>query len=218
VSIGRHWQSAVLARGTAEWTQLPRKEGTVKQGFCRTLSKLATLSIALGTASLATADGAAVIHACVNASSGVMQLVGAEEGCKKHWVKVSWNVAGRSGPQGQPGPTGPTGPQGSDGVCVDCTTFTPPTIAHDAPATSSEFELDITFDISDEEELAYYTIQGDSSPFVQLTSYFEPGVSSANVVHTLGLHSGINEFLVTAVDTEGNAGKALIVIEHVVGD
>jgi hypothetical protein len=176
------------------------------QGFCWTLGALVTLVMALGTVSPALAEADTVIHACVNASSGAIQVVGPHEQCKKNWGKLHWNVVG------------PTGPQGPDGVCTNCTTVTPPTIVHDAPAVTSKFDLDITFEFSDDGELNYYIVQGDSSPFVQLTSYLEPGVSSASVVHTLSLHSGINKFLVTAVDTQGNAGKALIVVEHVVGE
>ena len=93
-------------------------------------------------------------------------------------------------------------------------TTTPPMITHNAPSFTSDFELDITFTLSDDVELSHLIIQGDAAPTVQLTQYFEPGVADATITHTIGLNNGINKILVIAVDTAGNAEKILIEIEQ----
>jgi len=134
---------------------------------------------------------------------------------------INKQIATNPGPQGPQGPAGPPGPQGDSGppgICESCDSFTPPVIAHDAPSISSNFEEEITFTLSDDVELSHFIIQGDASPYIQLTQYFMPGVDSIVITHTFGLNPGSNEILAIAVDTEGNAAKNLILIEQEGGE
>lgn len=117
-----------------------------------------------------------------------------------------------------PGPEGPQGEQGPPGICEDCNSFTPPTIAHNAPPFTSDIEVDVTFTLSDDVELSHFIIQGEASPYVQLTQYFDPGIADITITHTFGLNSGTNEILAIAYDTEGNAGKILIEIDQGIVD
>ncbi len=85
------------------------------------------LALALVGASAMTFAAAAstgVIYACVNNSSGTIQVVSAAETCKANEVTLTWNQqgpAGATGPQGvrgdtgQQGATGAAGPQGPAG-------------------------------------------------------------------------------------------------------
>jgi hypothetical protein len=92
--------------------------------------------------------------------------------------------------------------------------FSPPVITHNAPTSTSNFDVEIIFTLSDDVELSHLIIQGDASPHIQLTQYFKPGVDYIEITHTFGLNTGSNEILAIAVDTEGNAAKNLIVIEQ----
>jgi len=99
------------------------------------------------------------------------------------------------------------------GICESCGSSAPPVITHDAPDSSSNFEEEITFTLSDDVELSHFILQGDASPYIQLTEYFKPGVQNIAITHTIGLPNEINEILAIVVDTDGNASKTLIVIE-----
>src|SRR5262249_35770560 len=68
-------------------------------------------------------SGSPVIEACVHQSQ--IRIVDADEPCRKHEVRVSWNVTGPQGlqgpkgdrgPQGIPGPQGVQGPKGDQGA------------------------------------------------------------------------------------------------------
>lgn len=69
-------------------------------------------------------DGA-LIHACVNTSSGGLKIVGPNDTCSGNEVALDWNIQGIQGPQGpqgekgdkgDPGIQGPQGPQGLQGL------------------------------------------------------------------------------------------------------
>lgn len=64
---------------------------------------------------LAAAQDPAVIHACVQAGSNGVRIVGATEDCKKQETRVTWSVVGPIGPAGPQGPRGEIGPQGPQG-------------------------------------------------------------------------------------------------------
>lgn len=70
------------------------------------------LGLATGQVGLVSAHGGdlALIHACVNDSSGTLKIVGADQGCSKGWSPLDWNIMG---PQGDPGPAGPQGQAGA---------------------------------------------------------------------------------------------------------
>jgi hypothetical protein len=62
-----------------------------------------------------------VIHACLRLDrhqdeSRTFRLVAADERCRRHEVRVWWNVVGPQGPQGPQGLPGPQGPAGKDGL------------------------------------------------------------------------------------------------------
>ena len=96
------------------------------------------------------------------------------------------------------------------GICESCGGSAPPEIYHDAPGSSPNFEEEITFTLSDDVELSHFILQGDASPHIQLTEYFESGVDYIEITHTIGVPV---RFLAIAVDTEGNASKTVIAIE-----
>lgn len=59
-------------------------------------------------------SGSPVIEACVHQSQ--IRIVDADEPCRRHEVRVSWNVTGPQGPQGPKGDKGPQGIPGPQGV------------------------------------------------------------------------------------------------------
>ena len=98
--------------------------------FCRGLSSSSTrrfLSLGIGAAiasifaiapgmASAQTTGAGTVTACINKKSGAMQYRSAKQAkkkCKKGWTKVTWSVAGPTGPGGATGPAGQAGPAGS---------------------------------------------------------------------------------------------------------
>ena len=52
------------------------------------------------------------------------------------------------------------------GICESCGSSAPPVITHDAPDSSSNFEEEITFTLSDDVELSHFILQGDASPHI----------------------------------------------------
>jgi hypothetical protein len=78
------------------------------------------LGLAAGQVGLVSAHGGdvALIHACVNDSSGTLKIVGADQECSNGWSPLDWNIMGPqgdSGPAGPQGDSGPAGPQGDSG-------------------------------------------------------------------------------------------------------
>lgn len=71
--------------------------------------------IATSAIGFAAATTTGVIYACVNNSSGTIQIVGANDTCPKNWTVISWNQQGPRGDTGATGPQGATGPTGATG-------------------------------------------------------------------------------------------------------
>ena len=73
--------------------------------------------ISLMGATLVSAHGGntALIHACVNNTSGELKIVGANSNCPNNYRPLDWNIQGPAGQQGPMGPAGPVGPVGPVG-------------------------------------------------------------------------------------------------------
>jgi len=76
--------------------------------------------ISLLSVTLVSAHGGntALIHACVNNTSGEIKIIGANATCPNNSRALDWNIqgpAGQQGTQGQQGPMGPVGPVGPIG-------------------------------------------------------------------------------------------------------
>ena len=94
--------------------------------FQKALILVAVGIATFGAVTLAGAHGAgptnAVIHSCVNNSSGEIKIVGATEVCKNNMSPLDWNgtgiqgATGPQGPMGLQGPIGATGPAGAPGA------------------------------------------------------------------------------------------------------
>jgi hypothetical protein len=54
----------------------------------------------------------ALIHSCVNNTSGEIKIVGANSNCPGNYRALDWNIQGPAGQQGPIGPVGPVGPVG----------------------------------------------------------------------------------------------------------
>jgi len=148
-----------------------------------------------------------IVKACVDRKKGKIRIVSGPGDCKRKEYFQTWN---EQGPQGAPGSPGADGAPGAPGICESCGSSAPPVIVHDAPDSSSNFEEEIIFTLSDDVELSHFILQGDASPHIQLTEYFKPGVNNIAITHTFGVPI---ELLAIVVDTDGNATKNLIVIE-----
>jgi hypothetical protein len=75
---------------------------------------VAVVGLALELGALATAHAATLTYwACVNDSTGAIDVVSATATCKTGSHKIQWN---QTGPRGVQGPTGAQGPQGLAGV------------------------------------------------------------------------------------------------------
>jgi hypothetical protein len=57
-----------------------------------------------------------VFYACVNNSTGAVQIVGSTTSCPSGSHKIQWNQTGPAGPAGAKGATGATGPKGATGA------------------------------------------------------------------------------------------------------
>jgi hypothetical protein len=57
-----------------------------------------------------------VIYACVNNTTGAVQIVGSTTTCATGSHKIQWNQTGPTGPAGPKGATGATGPAGAKGA------------------------------------------------------------------------------------------------------
>lgn len=64
---------------------------------------------------MASHQGDAKVHACVNSHTRVMRHVNNPAQCASHELRVEWNAAGQQGEKGDPGDPGPTGPAGPPG-------------------------------------------------------------------------------------------------------
>lgn len=73
----------------------------------------------------------AVIHGCVNNSSGTIKIVSGDDGCANNEQLLTWNMEGPAGPSGPAGPKGPAGPSGISGYeIVSHQVFLPPGTAN----------------------------------------------------------------------------------------
>ncbi len=99
-----------------------RRRLLVLGGVVLVAAVAATIGWAAAASSDVGADG--IVHACVNASSGVVRIVDAGTACGNQWLAVTWNQTGPQGAAGPPGhdgapgpqgPVGPGGPAGADG-------------------------------------------------------------------------------------------------------
>src|ERR1700752_2924656 len=73
--------------------------------------------ISLLSVTLVSAHGGhtALIHACVNNTSGEIKIVGANSNCPSNYRALDWNIQGPAGQQGPIGPVGLVGPVGAMG-------------------------------------------------------------------------------------------------------
>src|SRR5215212_8040191 len=84
------------------------------------LVTFAVILTTLMSVTLASAHGGntALIHSCVNNTSGEIKIIVATANCPSNYRALDWNIqgsAGQQGPIGPVGPVGPIGPQGSQG-------------------------------------------------------------------------------------------------------
>lgn len=94
------------------------------QGLVVFGSSLLSLSLALFLSLVAARSAAAqsVIFACVNNTTGAVQIVGSTTTCATGSHKIQWNQTGPAGPKGATGPagvkgaTGAIGPKGATGA------------------------------------------------------------------------------------------------------
>src|ERR1700722_12873591 len=100
---------------------LPGGNMTSPKGLMIFGSSLLSLSLALCLAmflsSIVAQPAAAqsVIFACVNNTTGAVQIVGSTTTCATGSHKIQWNQTGPAGPTGPKGATGATGPAGAKG-------------------------------------------------------------------------------------------------------
>lgn len=123
--------------------------------------------------------------------------------------------AGLQGEVGPPGPAGPPGPQGPAGEALPAI---PPTIIHDAPSSVSAnqsvaSQLEIKILISDDIELAYYSIFtefGEVGAQPAELFFLEPGTADIEIEVEKELQLGENSMFIVASDTSGNIAKEKI--------
>jgi hypothetical protein len=86
--------------------------------FPKWLVVLNVVLISLMSVTLASAHGGntALIHACVNNTSGEIKIIGANSNCPSNYRALDWNIQGPAGQQGPIGPVGPVGPMGPQGL------------------------------------------------------------------------------------------------------
>jgi hypothetical protein len=82
--------------------------------FPKWLVVLNVVLISLVSVTLVSAHGGntALIHACVNNTSGEIKIIGANATCPNNYRALDWNIQGPAGQQGPIGPVGPVGPVG----------------------------------------------------------------------------------------------------------
>ena len=81
------------------------------------LVALNVVLISLMSATLVSAHGGntALIHSCVNNTSGEIKIIAANANCPSNYRSLDWNIQGPAGQQGPIGPVGPVGPTGPVG-------------------------------------------------------------------------------------------------------
>ncbi len=83
----------------------------------RLLVVLAVILVSLLSVTLVSAHGGntALIHSCVNNTSGEIKIIAATANCPSNYHSLDWNIQGPAGQQGPIGPVGPVGPVGPIG-------------------------------------------------------------------------------------------------------
>lgn len=78
---------------------------------------LAVILLSLVSVTYASAHGGntALIHSCVNNTSGEIKIIAATANCPSNYHSLDWNIQGPAGAQGPIGPVGPMGPVGPIG-------------------------------------------------------------------------------------------------------
>jgi len=85
------------------------------------LVALNVVLISLMSVTLVSAHGGntALIHSCVNNTSGEIKIIAATANCPSNYRPLDWSIqgpAGQQGPIGPVGPVGPVGPMGPQGL------------------------------------------------------------------------------------------------------
>ena len=82
------------------------------------LLALAIVFVSLVSATFVSAHGGniALIHSCVNNTSGEIKITAANATCPSNYRALDWNIQGPAGSPGPVGPAGPVGPQGPQGL------------------------------------------------------------------------------------------------------
>lgn len=94
------------------------EEPAMKNWTKRSLVFLTVPLVGVAAVTFASANGGntALIHSCINNSSGTIKIVSATGACGNNEMSVDWNQQGIQGPAGPAGPQGPVGPAGPPGA------------------------------------------------------------------------------------------------------
>lgn len=92
--------------------------------------------------------------------------------------------------------------------------FTPPAISYTLSCIST-FEVNLELTVIDDKEIAYYSIQKQGGdPPLNILTFVEPGLTSANYSLLLGVGDDDHKYLLIASDTYGNVSKYLLQIDR----
>lgn len=83
----------------------------------KSLAAFAVILLSLVSVTYVSAHGGntALIHSCVNNTSGEIKIIAATANCPSNYHSLDWNIQGPAGQQGPIGPVGPVGPIGPVG-------------------------------------------------------------------------------------------------------
>jgi len=84
----------------------------------KSLAAFAVILLSLVSVTYVSAHGGntALIHSCVNNTSGEIKIIAATANCPSNYHSLDWNIQGPAGQQGPIGPVGPVGPIGPQGL------------------------------------------------------------------------------------------------------
>jgi len=92
--------------------------------------------------------------------------------------------------------------------------FTPPAISYTL-SCMSPFEVNLELTVTDDKEIAYYAIQKQGGdPPLNIITFVEPGLTSANYSLLIGVGDVDQKYLLIASDTYGNVSKYLLQINR----
>ncbi len=86
-----------------------------KQKRLALVAAAAAIAIATSVAAWGHGGDPALVHGCVQQSSRIVKIVGADEACPPSYEALDWSITGPPGPAGPAGPAGPQGPEGPQG-------------------------------------------------------------------------------------------------------